>query len=166
MEREIAKELLKRYGEVLMGDNDPEMLKVALKESIRSGEDFEDKSISDRAYSLVDSVMGILEDRLTERGIEVKLFTNAMCFMSSDEHEVIGYDSRRRAVITIQNFKNLSAPFTKKDLVYTLISIWNDSVKQVKKVYGVEFPKITLKRDLESIFDETLKELEEVGDEN
>ena len=50
MEREIAKELLKRYGEVLMGDNDPEMLKVALKESIRSGEDFEDKSISDRAY--------------------------------------------------------------------------------------------------------------------
>ena len=162
MGAELVKELLRKFAENLCGDSDPERVISALETCISFGEDFysvEEKSISDRAYFLIEGVMEVLREKLREHGVDVRISTNVMSFIGSDEHECIAYDPVNRYVITIQRFKRLGCPFTKDSLVHTLAIIWNDSVKFVKRFYGVEFPTITVE-NAGKVFDETLEELE------
>ena len=162
MGKELAKKLLRSFAENLCGDSDPERVISALETCTEFGEDFystEEKSVSDRAYYLIEGVMEVLREKLREHGVDVRISTNVMSFIGSDEHECVAYDPVNRYVITVQHFKGLECPFTKDSLVDTVVGIWNDSVKSVKRFYGVELSPITVENP-EKLFDETVNELE------
>ena len=52
-DRNLVLELVKSYAEALTGTDDPDVLVDAVRDTVESGEDFEDKYMSDRAYSIV-----------------------------------------------------------------------------------------------------------------
>ena len=140
-DRKLVLELVKSYAEALTGTDDPDVLVDAVRDTVERGEDFEDKYMSDRAYSIVSGVMDVIERKVEEEtGEKPDIRVNLMSFMDNDDHDLVAYDSQKMAVIYAGNVKGMSKPLP--ELVDKLVYVWNRSIPQVEKVYGVKLPAI------------------------